>query len=74
LGWKEADYEVVTKDYAVAAAKAFASLGTTEKKFVFNYLSGLGADQRDGKASQMFGRVKGAFLSLPFFPVCPSKA
>ncbi|KAI5474633.1 nucleoside-diphosphate-sugar epimerase, partial [Pseudohyphozyma bogoriensis] len=28
-------------------------------RFVFNYLSGHGAWQEDGKASQMFGRVKG---------------
>ena len=59
IGYKEADYKVITEDYPLAAAKAFASLGSPEKKFVFCYLSGHGTDQREGKASNMFGRVKG---------------
>ncbi|MCJ1238653.1 hypothetical protein MMC14_006644 [Varicellaria rhodocarpa] len=58
-GFKETDYEVITKDYALAAAKAFATLGSVDEKFVFCYLSGDGTDQRDGKAWTMFGRVKG---------------
>ena len=58
-GFKESDYEVITKDYALAAAKAFATLGSVDEKFVFCYLSGAGTDQREGKASSMFGRVKG---------------
>ena len=59
VGYKESDYEVITRDYALAAAKAFATLGSVVEKFVFCYLSGEGTDQRDGKASSMFGRVKG---------------
>ncbi|GAA5902897.1 hypothetical protein JCM6882_009155 [Rhodosporidiobolus microsporus] len=79
LGMKEADYERLTVDYAVEAAKAFAGLkaaggegaGNSEKKggFVFAFVSGEGTDQREGKASQMFGRVKGkaerTLASLP---------
>ncbi|GAA5878450.1 hypothetical protein JCM8547_006586 [Rhodosporidiobolus lusitaniae] len=59
VGVAEKDYEVVTYDYAIAAAKAFSGLRTDGEKFVFAFLSGMGADQREGKAAQMFGRVKG---------------
>lgn len=61
----EKDYTKITVDYPLAAAKAFAGLGEAEggEKFVFVYLSGHGTDQVEGKASQMFGRVKGV-LSL----------
>lgn len=64
VGMSESDYEVITVDYAVAAAKAFSTLKPEGdgSKFVFAYLSGAGTDQREGKASQMFGRVKGAPL------------
>ncbi|GAA6057432.1 hypothetical protein JCM3770_002461 [Rhodotorula araucariae] len=61
VGMAEKDYEVLTVDYAVAAAKAFSTLKSAadSDKFVFAYLSGAGTDQREGKAAQMFGRVKG---------------
>ncbi|GAA5960026.1 hypothetical protein JCM21900_004026 [Sporobolomyces salmonicolor] len=59
-GMSEADYSVITYDYALAAAKAFSTLPkSNDKKLVFAYLSGAGTDQREGKAWQMFGRVKG---------------
>lgn len=56
----ERDYEVLTVDYAVAAAQAFGSMhqqGHAPGKFVFSYVSGEGADQEE-KAWTMFGRVK----------------
>lgn len=61
----EKDYELLTVTYAVEAAKAFSSLKKGgEDKFVFGYLSGEGTDQREGKASQMFGRIKGSSSTL----------
>lgn len=66
-GMSEADYSVITYDYALAAAKAFSTLPeSNDKKLVFAYLSGAGTDQREGKAWQMFGRVKGALAPLSF--------
>ncbi|GAA5822171.1 hypothetical protein JCM11251_004880 [Rhodosporidiobolus azoricus] len=79
VGMKEAEYEKITVDYAVEAAKAFEGLKAEEgadvgeakakEKFVFAYVSGEGADQREGKSWQMFGRVKGkaerTLASLP---------
>ncbi|MCJ1350274.1 MAG: hypothetical protein MMC33_000255 [Icmadophila ericetorum] len=60
-GYKEEAYDEITRIWAVEAAKAFAELGgrSEKEKFVFCYLSGQGADQREGKAYAMFGRVKG---------------
>ena len=52
---------MITREYALAAARAFAGLGSAEKKFVMCYLSGAGTDQEDGKAWSMFGRVKGKY-------------
>ncbi|KAK4953100.1 hypothetical protein LTR10_008806 [Elasticomyces elasticus] len=54
-GMKEDDYTKITVDHPVAAAEAFASLGS---KMNFVYMSGEGADI-SGKATLMFGRVKG---------------
>ena len=62
-GLNESDYEAITKDYPLAAAKAFATLGSADRKFVMCYLSGEGTDQRDGKARAMFGRVKGILVA-----------
>ncbi|KAJ3004836.1 hypothetical protein HKX48_001029 [Thoreauomyces humboldtii] len=74
IGFKEDAYSVITHDYPVAAAKAFAALKPADggKKFVFAYLSGEGTVQ-DGKSSQLFARVKGkaevALANLPLaFP------
>ncbi|KAK4539405.1 hypothetical protein LTR36_010968 [Oleoguttula mirabilis] len=54
-GMKEDDYSKITVDYPLAAARAFAGLGAQVN---FVYMSGEGADT-EGKASTMFGRVKG---------------
>ncbi|KAM0756636.1 hypothetical protein T439DRAFT_321332 [Meredithblackwellia eburnea MCA 4105] len=59
IGMNETEYRKIHIDYPLAAAKAFANLGSSEKKFVFTYLSGQGTSQVPGKATQMFGRVKG---------------
>ncbi|GAA6058854.1 hypothetical protein JCM10212_002798 [Sporobolomyces blumeae] len=71
-GKSEPEYERVTRTYAVEAAKAFSTLkptgvgdderrdAGTNAKFVFAYISGLGADQeKRGWTSTMFGRIKG---------------
>lgn len=59
-GQTEENYRRITVDYPLAAAKAFAGLPKEgEGKFVFAYCSGMGADQREGKARAMFGRIKG---------------
>ncbi|BGO90847.1 hypothetical protein NBRC10512_003343 [Rhodotorula toruloides] len=61
-GQTEENYRRITVEYPLAAAKAFAGLKKEregEGKFVFAYLSGMGADQREGKARAMFGRIKG---------------
>lgn len=63
-GMGEKEYEVLTKDYALAAAKALAPIGTADKKFVFAFLSGQGADQQE-KSRMMFGRIKGASSPSP---------
>ena len=63
------DYVRITKDYSVAAAKAFSSLPTSEansadsdakaKKFKFIYVSGEGATLHPRPWTPLFGRVKG---------------
>ncbi|KAH7101199.1 hypothetical protein BKA62DRAFT_749897 [Auriculariales sp. MPI-PUGE-AT-0066] len=50
------DYIVITHDYAMAAAKAFATL--CEKPFKFIYVSGEGADQ-NGQGYTFFSNIKG---------------
>ncbi|KAM0753475.1 nucleoside-diphosphate-sugar epimerase [Meredithblackwellia eburnea MCA 4105] len=61
IGFKEPEYQVITKDYAVAAAKAFSTIerDSSKGKFVFCYLSGHGTNQDESKAGQLFARVKG---------------
>ncbi|KAJ6263932.1 Leucinostatins biosynthesis cluster protein T [Drechslerella dactyloides] len=56
VGMKEDEYTTITKTYPLAAAEAFSTL---PGNFNFIYISGRGANQ-EGKAGQMFGRVKGA--------------
>ncbi|EFQ33786.1 nucleoside-diphosphate-sugar epimerase [Colletotrichum graminicola] len=55
---KEA-YVKITKDYALAAAKAFADLAPADEPFRFVYVSGEGATQTPGRFSAIFARVKG---------------
>lgn len=65
-GMTEPDYTLLSHDYPLVAAKAFASLTPaqdTSAKFVFVYLSGAGSDQEE-KARVMFGRIKGAVCPL----------
>jgi len=59
-------YVTITKDYALAAAKAFSTLRDGEagksadaQKFKFIYISGEGATQRPKWYTPVFGRVKG---------------
>ncbi|KAL8291632.1 hypothetical protein RQP46_001890 [Phenoliferia psychrophenolica] len=54
-------YEVITKDFAIEAAKAFGGMKRDEGKgkFVFAFLSAAAADQREGKAWMKAGAVRG---------------
>ncbi|KAL8775544.1 MAG: hypothetical protein Q9209_000040 [Squamulea sp. 1 TL-2023] len=53
---KPDEYRKITYDYALAAAKAFASLSST---FNFVYISGEGATHSPGRFTPLFARVKG---------------
>ncbi|TQV94146.1 nucleoside-diphosphate-sugar epimerase [Cordyceps javanica] len=57
------EYVAITKDYALAAAASFASLGGDDGgdggPFRFVYVSGEGATQTPGRFSALFARVKG---------------
>ena len=50
-------YVEITKDYPIAAAKAFSAL--TDDKLKFVYVSGEGATYTPGRFTQIFARVKG---------------
>ena len=50
------DYVKITKDYTLAAAKAFSGLS---ESFKFVYVSGEGATLTPGRFTPLFGRVKG---------------
>ncbi|KAK2021819.1 nucleoside-diphosphate-sugar epimerase [Colletotrichum zoysiae] len=58
------DYVKITKDYALAAAKAFADLAPGDEPFRFVYVSGEGATQKPGRFSAIFARVKGETETL----------
>jgi hypothetical protein len=49
----------VTKDFTVAAARAFGGLASAEDPFNFVYVSGAGATTEPGRFSAIFARVKG---------------
>ncbi|PTB63999.1 hypothetical protein BBK36DRAFT_1125481 [Trichoderma citrinoviride] len=54
------EYIRITKDYPLAAARAFSSLSDSEDQpFRFVYVSGEGATQEPGYCTATFGRVKG---------------
>ncbi|KAL7810387.1 hypothetical protein V8C26DRAFT_437853 [Trichoderma gracile] len=54
------EYVKVTKDYALAAARAFSSLSTSQDQpFRFVYVSGEGATQKPGHFTATFARIKG---------------
>ncbi|KAI1134714.1 putative nucleoside-diphosphate-sugar epimerase [Hypoxylon sp. FL0543] len=53
------EYVKITKDYALAASKAFQTLPPEQEPFNFVYVSGSGATTRPGRFSAIFARVKG---------------
>ncbi|KAK2811449.1 hypothetical protein FQN50_002072 [Emmonsiellopsis sp. PD_5] len=62
----EGDYVKITKDYPLAAAKAFSGLSDS---FKFVYISGAGVTTKPGPFTQFFSQIKGetesSLLSLP---------
>jgi hypothetical protein len=57
-------YVKITKDYTLAAAKAFSTIKPTNSPFRFIHVSGEGATQSPGRFSPIFARVKGETESL----------
>ncbi|KAJ5261072.1 hypothetical protein N7478_011667 [Penicillium angulare] len=57
-------YIKITKDYALAAAKAFSTLKPSNPPFRFIHVSGEGATQDPGYFSPIFARTKGEVESL----------
>jgi hypothetical protein len=49
----------ITKDYALAASRAFQGLAHENEPFNFVYVSGAGATTEPGRFSAIFARVKG---------------
>lgn len=64
------EYQKITYDYPMAAAKAFAT--NSQKPFKFVYVSGEGATTKPGMLTSHFGVIKGrtelALLALPKDP------
>ncbi|KAI1151444.1 putative nucleoside-diphosphate-sugar epimerase [Nemania diffusa] len=53
------DYVKITKDYAIAATKAFQDLAHENEPFNFVYVSGGGATTEPSRFSALYSRVKG---------------
>lgn len=53
------EYVTITKDFALRAAEAFATLGTEQEPFNFVYVSGHGTTVTPGRTTSYFGRIKG---------------
>ncbi|KAI1775862.1 putative nucleoside-diphosphate-sugar epimerase [Hypoxylon cercidicola] len=53
------EYVKITKDYALAASKAFQTLASEQEPFNFVYVSGAGATTEPGRFSAIFARTKG---------------
>ncbi|CCT70105.1 related to nucleoside-diphosphate-sugar epimerases [Fusarium fujikuroi] len=53
------EYVTITKDFPVAAAKAFSKISPTKEPFRFLYVSGHGATLEPTSFTPIFGRVKG---------------
>ncbi|KAI2468504.1 putative nucleoside-diphosphate-sugar epimerase [Annulohypoxylon bovei var. microspora] len=53
------EYVKITKDYALAASKAFQTLPPEQEPFNFVYVSGNGATTQPGRFSAIYARVKG---------------
>ncbi|TDZ38801.1 Botcinic acid biosynthesis cluster B protein 16 [Colletotrichum spinosum] len=58
------EYVKITQDYALAAARAFATLPPADEPFRFVYVSALGATQQAGRFTSIFARVKGETETL----------
>ncbi|KAG7124996.1 Leucinostatins biosynthesis cluster protein T like [Verticillium longisporum] len=58
------DYVTITKDYPLAAAKAFANLASADEPFRFVYVSAGGATQTPGFLTPYYGVVKGEAETL----------
>lgn len=52
-------YVTITKDYPLAAAKAFSKISSPDKPFRFIYVSGGGATTRPSSFTSLQGRIKG---------------
>lgn len=61
---KKRQYIKITKDYTLAAAKAFSTIKPSNPPFRFIHVSGEGATQNPGRFSPIFARVKGETESL----------
>ena len=57
-GISKEEYTKITQEYALAAAKAFSTLGTPGRPFTFAHLSGAGATWK-ASSGPLFARVKG---------------
>ncbi|KAI1824039.1 hypothetical protein F4861DRAFT_279262 [Xylaria intraflava] len=53
------EYVKITKDYALAASKAFQELARENEPFNFVYISGQGATLEPGRFTAIFARTKG---------------
>ncbi|KAH6884906.1 hypothetical protein B0T10DRAFT_531068 [Thelonectria olida] len=53
------EYVKITKDYALAGAKAFSDLAPNDEPFRFIYVSGQGSKQDPGRFASRYSRVKG---------------
>lgn len=56
---RQSEYVTITKDFPVAAAKAFSKISPTKEPFRFIYVSGHGATLEPNSFTPIFGRVKG---------------
>ncbi|KAG5743620.1 hypothetical protein H9Q69_008320 [Fusarium xylarioides] len=56
---RRGEYVTITKDFPVAAAKAFSKITPTKEPFRFIYVSGHGATLEPTSFTPIFGRVKG---------------
>ncbi|KAF5008160.1 hypothetical protein FDECE_5554 [Fusarium decemcellulare] len=53
------EYVTITKDYALAGAKAFSNLAPNQEPFRFIFVSGQGSSQNPGRFASIYSRVKG---------------
>ncbi|KAI1025918.1 hypothetical protein LB503_006921 [Fusarium chuoi] len=56
---RQSEYVTITKDFPVAAAKAFSKISPTKEPFRLIYVSGHGATLEPTSFTPIFGRVKG---------------